>query len=302
MWHKALRGHHNLFSVEAAYRSCPSPAVGELPPLNPECPWHLSPGWDPLGEHRSCFRGPGRTVNVPFHFETGRSGCGVSSAEARWSWATPTANSADRDPATSSSTRPMPCTAPRITRAVSFGGTPSPPRAGQAGGSTHLRGSRPPTVPHAGWVPRVPGWAGCGPAPQRACLSLCSDANRWEWAHGVPAAHQAGRLAVGAVQCPLGLPWRPTRMHRRATAGPDVSERPVVNEAQILEKAGHESELRPRCSGGLCSKESRKWGPCWNWGPCTLWAGLFLRQWVQPPLRCSTSCSFSPAVWLWTRG
>ena len=47
-------------------------------------------------------------------------------------------------------------------------------------------------------------------------------------------------------------------MHRRATAGPDVSERPVVNEAQILEKAGHESELRPRCSGGLCSKESRK--------------------------------------------
>ena len=70
-------------------------------------------------------------MNVPFHFETGRSGCGVSSAEARWSWATRTANSADRDPATSSSTWPTPCTAPRITHAVSFGGTPVHPGPGK---------------------------------------------------------------------------------------------------------------------------------------------------------------------------
>ena len=166
------------FQCGSCLQVLPQPCCGTAAPSEPRVSLALSPGRDPLGEHRSCFRGPGRAVNVPFHFETGRSGCGVSSAEARWSWATPTANSADRDPATSSSTRPTPCTAPRITHAVSFGGTPSPPRAGQAGGSTRLRSSRPPTVPRAGWVPRVPGWAGCGPAPQRACLSLCSDANR----------------------------------------------------------------------------------------------------------------------------
>ena len=93
---------------------------------------------------------------------------------------------------------------------------PTPPRGAGANPPPRLLPPRPSCR-------GLPGRAGARPSSDASAGSLCSDEDGRERPHGVPAAHQAGRLAVGAVQRPPGVPWRPARLHRRPAAGPDVS-------------------------------------------------------------------------------